>query len=124
MRGGITTLAALAPAALVAASLAVKAQEPNTARTPFAACAVCHSIDGSLGTGPTLKGVVGRQSGTVPGFRYSRAMKSAGVTWDAATLDRYLADPQSVVPGNVMPFSGVQDSGERAKIIAYLTSLR
>jgi len=47
-------------------------------------------------------------------------MKNAGVTWDAAAVDRYLADPQRVVPGNVMPFSGVPDSDERARIIAYL----
>jgi leucyl-tRNA synthetase len=70
------------------------------------------------------KGITGRRSGTVPGFRYSRAMKSANITWSETVLDRYLADPQAVVPGNIMPFSGVADGVERAKIISYLMTLR
>jgi cytochrome c len=92
--------------------------------TPFSQCAVCHSTDGSNGTGPTLKGVSGRKSGTAAGFRYSRAMRSANIMWDETTLDRYLADPQAAIPGNIMPFSGVADGVERASIIAYLTALR
>jgi cytochrome c len=90
----------------------------------FDQCAVCHSTDGSNGTGPTLKGVFGRQSGTVAGFRYSRAMRSAGITWDEKTLDQYLSNPQEFVVGNIMPFSGVPDPGDRGSIIAYLRSLK
>ena len=90
----------------------------------FDQCAACHSTDGSSGTGPTLKGVFGRQSGSVAGFRYSRAMRSAGITWDEKTLDQYLSNPQEFVVGNIMPFSGVTDPGERADIIAYLRSLK
>jgi cytochrome c len=103
-----------------AASIARNAAAPSSL---FNQCEVCHSVDGINGTGPTLKGVVGRQSGTVPGFRYSRAMKSAGITWDDKSLDRYLADPQELVPGNVMPFSGIADSAQRAALIAYLKTL-
>ena len=124
MRGGRKLLFGLALGALGPAAACLHAQEPDAAPPGFGACAVCHSIDGSAGTGPTLKGVVGRKSGSVPGFRYSRAMKSAAITWDAAALDRYLADPQSTVPGNVMPFSGVQDGDERARIIAFLITLQ
>ena len=91
---------------------------------PFSQCAVCHSVDGSIGTGPTLKGLFGRTAGSVAGFRYSRAMRGAGITWDAESLDRYLQSPQDFVPGNVMPFSGVPDPGERARLIAYLRSLK
>jgi len=90
----------------------------------FDQCAACHSTDGSNGTGPTLKGVYGRQSGTVAGFRYSRAMRSAGITWDEKALDQYLSSPQEFIVGNIMPFSGVTDPGERASIIAYLRSLK
>jgi cytochrome c len=100
-----------------------RAQAP-AANAPFDACAACHSVDGSNGTGPTLKGIIGRQSGTVPGFRYSRAMKSAAITWDEASLDRYLTNPQELVPGNIMPFSGVADGRARADLIAYLRTLR
>ncbi len=96
--------------------------EPN--KEVFDQCAVCHSTDGSNGTGPTLKGVFGRQSGTVPGYRYSRAMRAAGITWDGKTLDQYLGNPQEFIAGNVMPFSGVPNPSERASIIAYLQSLK
>jgi cytochrome c len=107
-----------------AASIAQNAAAPSTApSTVFSQCEVCHSVDGINGTGPTLKGVVGRQSGTVPGFRYSRAMKGAGITWDDKSLDQYLSDPQELVPGNVMPFSGIADRAQRAAIIAYLKTI-
>jgi cytochrome c len=102
----------------------VGSQVPPVAPPEFAACAVCHSVDGSSGTGPTLKGIIGRTSGTTPGFRYSRAMRAAAIAWDADTLERYLADPQELIPGNVMPFSGVAEASERARIIAYLNTLR
>jgi cytochrome c len=104
--------------------LSTRAQQPPSASAEFGRCAVCHSTDGSNGTGPTLRGIQGRRSGTVPGFRYSRAMRSANITWDTEALDRYLADPQELVPGNIMPFSGVPDGSERARIISYLISLR
>ena len=109
---------ALIPAA---ASLA---QSTTADSAAFKPCAVCHSVDGSNGTGPTLKGVIGRVSGTVPGFRYSRAMKSAAINWNEESLDRYLTNPQGLVPGNIMPFSGIPDAAERAAVIAYLRTLR
>jgi cytochrome c len=99
-------------------------QVASPKKEAFDQCAACHSTDGSNGTGPTLKGVYGRQSGTVAGFRYSRAMRGAGITWDEKTLDQYLSSPQEFIVGNIMPFSGVTDPGERASIIAYLRSLK
>jgi cytochrome c len=99
-------------------------QEAGPGPEVFNQCAVCHSIDGSNGTGPTLKGLFGRPAGSVPGFRYSRAMRGARIVWDAKALDDYLRSPQDFVPGNVMPFSGVPDSAARAGLIAYLRSLK
>jgi len=119
---GALPATALACAWISSAASAVPDARPGSAA--FSACAACHSLDGSNGTGPSLKGIMGRTSGTVPGFRYSRAMKSAAITWDEASLDRYLADPQEVVPGNIMAFSGVADAPERAEIIAYLKTVR
>ena len=100
------------------------AQDTAAGKTLFAQCSVCHPTDGTNGVGPSLKGVVGRKSGSVDGFRYSRAMKNANVTWDAKSLDAYLADPQQSIPGNVMPFSGVADATQRADLIAYLQTLK
>lgn len=114
---------ALAVAALLTAQAPSLGQVGSPANQAFEQCAVCHSTDGSNGTGPTLKGVFGRRSGSVAGFRYSRAMRDAGITWDEKTLDRYLSNPQEFVAGNIMPFAGVTDPKERAGIIAYLRSL-
>jgi cytochrome c len=107
---------------LIAAAASV-AQKSNSTAGAFNQCEVCHSGDGVNGTGPTLKGIIGRQSGAVAGFRYSRAMRNAAITWDEKSLDRYLADPQELVPGNVMPFSGISDPAQRAEIIAYLKTI-
>jgi cytochrome c len=90
----------------------------------FAVCAACHSTSGSDGVGPHLDGVVGRKSGSVSGFNYSRAMKQANVVWDDKTLVAFLANPQAAVPGNHMPFSGLQDPQQRADVVAYLKTLR
>jgi len=124
VKAPILLLAAASAAGLLLRAGAVHPQEPAAAPTEFSACAVCHSTDGSEGTGPTLKGVVGRTSGSAAGFRYSRAMRVAAITWDAGTLDRYLADPQGLVPGNVMPFAGVEEAAARARIVAWLVTLR
>ena len=88
----------------------------------FAACAACHSSDGTNGLGPTLKGVYGRKAGSVGGFAYSRAMRNAGTTWDDKSLDAFIADPQKAVSGNKMPFAGLPDAKQRAEVIEYLKS--
>ena len=102
----------------------VNAQDVSKGEKSFAACSVCHAVNQSNGLGPSLLGIVGRKSGTAPGFRYSNAMKRANITWDEKTLDAYLDDPQKVVPGSVMPFSGIAAAKERADLIAYLKTLQ
>jgi cytochrome c len=99
-------------------------QDGAAGKQLFAQCSVCHSTDSTNGVGPSLQGIVGRKAGTSAGFRYSRAMKAAKITWDDKQLDDYLADPQKVVPGNVMPFSGLADATQRADVIAYLKTLK
>ena len=74
--------------------------------------------------GPSLFGVVGRKSGSVPGFRYSPANQSANVTWDQAILDKYLQSPRSVIPGTIMTYAGLKDDTKRADLIAYLATLK
>lgn len=100
------------------------AQDAVTGKKAFAQCSVCHSTDGTNGVGPTLQGIVGSKAGEVPGFRFSRAMKASNIMWDDKSLDAYLADPQKMIPGNVMPFSGLVDAKERADLIAYLKTLK
>jgi cytochrome c len=100
------------------------AQDAGQGAKVFAACAPCHATNGDTRFGPGLGGVVGRTSGTVTGFRYSRAMKSAHITWDDKALDAFIASPQSVVPGSTMPFSGLPDAGQRRELVAYLKTLK
>lgn len=100
------------------------AQDVAAGKQVYAQCAACHSINGSHGVGPSLQGVIGRQAGSAPGFRFSHAMKGTGYLWDARTLDAYIANPQGAVPGNVMPYAGLADDKQRADLIAYLASLK
>ena len=87
-------------------------------------CGVCHSpLAGKNGVGPSLSGIVGRPAGTVAGFRYTEANKNSGLTWDVATLDRYLVAPRTVVPGTTMTYVGQKDDGKRRDLIAYLETL-
>jgi cytochrome c oxidase assembly protein Cox11 len=81
-------------------------------------CAACHAIDGNK-TGPALRGVVGRVAGSASAFAYSPALKSADLTWSADSLDRWLADPQKLIPGARMPVR-VLDASARRDIVAYL----
>src|SRR5215831_16511399 len=87
-------------------------------------CASCHSTEpGKEGFGPSLAAVIGRQSGTLPGFtNYTPAMVNAHMTWDAKTLDAFLASSTDKVPGTSMPVS-VPDETTRANVIAYLEAL-
>lgn len=109
---------------VLAAMAAVPAQ--GQARPPaFAQCASCHSVEpGKTVFGPSLHGVGGRKAGSLPGYDYSPALKKAKITWNAATLDRWLAAPQKVVPGTRMPFGGVQDPATRRALVTYLLSLK
>jgi len=85
----------------------------------YTRCAACHALEYNR-TGPKHCGVVGRKAGTVPGFDYSPAMRSAKLTWDEKTLDRFLADPLKTVPGTTMTYAGIANPQERADVIAYL----
>lgn len=100
---------------------------PTTSAPPpaFAVCAACHSVTpGQKKFGPNLAGVSGRRAGTQVGYAYSPALKESGITWNAATLDRWIANPKAVVAGNRMPFAGVADAAKRQQIIDYLVTLR
>jgi len=101
------------------------AADVDAGKRVFNKCAICHTaVAGKNGLGPSLFGVVGRKSGTAPGYSYSDAMKNANKTWDEATLNAYLTDPKAVVPGNKMSFAGLPNADDRANVIAYLATLK
>jgi cytochrome c len=118
-RGFVVSLLLVASAAP-----ALSAGDPVAGQHSFAArCAMCHSTTaGDNKIGPSLAGAFGSPSGSVPGFNYSSALKSAHLTWDDATLDKRLQNPSAVVHGTTM-FINVQNGGDRQNLIAYLETL-
>lgn len=90
------------------------------------ACRTCHMVkEGDNRLGPNLYKVVGRKAGSLPDYRFSSAMKEAGFVWDEEKLDRFIANPDDVVPGNSMkPYGGLSSSDDRKRIIAYLAQAR
>jgi cytochrome c len=90
-------------------------------------CGTCHMAmpEAAPRQGPNLFGVLGDKAGSVPGFKYSPAFAAGAddIHWDEATLDRWLADPQSVIPGAVM-FYKQADPDKRRLVIEYLKTRR
>jgi len=116
-------LIALSAAALAAAPSVAAAADTERGRALYESrCVGCHSLDGNR-AGPSHRGVFGRMAGTVPGYAYSPALRNARLVWDRASLDRWLASPEELLPGQRMNFS-VSDPQERADLIAYLRAAR
>ena len=90
------------------------------------ACRTCHMMrEGDNRLGPNLYKVVGRKAGSLPDYGFSSAMKEADLVWDEQKLDRFIANPDEVVPGNNMkPYGGLSSSDDRKKIIAFLAQSR
>ena len=84
-------------------------------------CTGCHKLDG-VKAGPPLRGVYGRRAGSDAKFPYSDALKKSTLVWDDANLDKWLSDPDSLVPDNDMSFR-LDDAAERSALIAYLKQL-
>ena len=89
----------------------------------FNKCMACHNADtDKVKVGPPLKGVIGRQPGTVAGFKYSTAMVEfgKGKIWDEALLQTYLPNPKGLVKGTKMAFPGLKKPQDVLDVIAYL----
>jgi len=115
---------AMAAILMLSTAPAHAAGDPAAGKVVSAKCAICHTFEpGKNKIGPSLAGVVGRKSGSLPDFSYSPAMKGANLTWNAATLDKYLTNPRALVPGTKMIFAGLPNATDRANIIAYLASV-
>jgi cytochrome c len=108
--------------AIDVAALVAEADTTKGEKT-FKRCAACHKIDGANAVGPHLDGVVGREKGSVAGFKYSGAFDAIGGTWDEAALFDFLANPKGFAPGTSMSFAGLKKPDERAGLIAYLAGL-
>lgn len=104
--------------AAAAQSAAVAADAERGRALYESRCVGCHSLDGNR-TGPSHRGVFGRGAGSVASYAYSPALRDSRLVWNAATLDRWLANPERLVPGQRMNYS-VPGAEDRADLIAYL----
>jgi cytochrome c len=120
--GGLVLLSGMGAAIAAHAQAAPQPQQGDPARGKilYQSCMGCHSLDDN-DVGPMHRGVVGRKAGTVPDYAYSNALKASGIVWDPASLDRWLTNPQALVPGAKMYFS-IPDAQKRADIISYLAT--
>ena len=118
----LTAATVLAAAGQACAADALPPGRVAAGAAVFQQCAACHAAGPGAqnGVGPALNGVVGRSAGSAPGYRYSSAMRGSGLTWDRATLGRFLGSPAEVVPGTRMGFAGLSSPQDRADVIAYL----
>jgi cytochrome c len=112
--------AVLAVAAGMASAADVTRQgDPKKGELTYARCLACHALAYDR-TGPRHCGLFGRRAGSVQGFEYSAAMKQSKIVWNEKTLDRFLANPLTNIPGTAMGYAGVTDGKERTDLIAYL----
>ena len=90
----------------------------------FKKCAACHSIvkGGKNNIGPALYNVVGRKTGAVSDYKYSKAMIAHGKEWSFEEMNSYLIKPQAHIKGTKMAFAGLRKEKDRASVILYMNS--
>ena len=88
----------------------------------FKKCAACHSINegGSNKIGPALWGVLGRSVGSVPDYKYSKAMAAYGKNWSFEEMNGFLLKPKEWIKGTKMSFAGLKKAEDRAAVILYM----
>jgi len=103
-------------------TIASQAQDAAAGEKVFAVCKACHQIGETAknGVGPVLNGIIGRKSGTFPGYAYSDANKNSGLTWDEPTFREYIKDPKAKIPGTKMIYAGLKDEQKISDLLAYL----
>ncbi len=89
-------------------------------------CKICHTITkgDKAKIGPNLYGIYDRHAGEFEGYKYSKDLIEANLTWDQATLDVYLLKPKDVVKKSKMIFAGLKKEKDRKDIIEYLKTLK
>ena len=113
---GVALVASLSPAA------------PQAGERLYQQCYSCHSVEPgeNLPSGPTLYAIAGRPVAAEQDFDYSPALRAFAEKqprWTPELLDKFIADPEALVPGTYMSFHGMPDEADRAALIDYLEGL-
>ena len=88
-------------------------------------CSDCHSITpGKQRKGPSLAGVVGRPSASIPEYQYSTALRNSGLIWTPDQLDLYITGPKKLVNSAKMKYDGLADANARTDLIVFLGTLK
>ncbi len=121
MKYGIVRAIGLAAVLAAFSTPALAAGDADAGKKVYNKCKACHALEeGKNKVGPSLFGVMGKKAASVQGFKYSKALKDSGLTWDDATLAKYLAKPKELVPGTRMAFAGLKKDDDIANVIAYI----
>ncbi len=116
----LTILAAVFAALALSAGNA-SAADAAKGKKVYNKCKACHSLKaGKNKVGPTLHGLFGRKAAIVPNFKYSKAMRASGVTWDEESLRAYLKKPRKFIKGTRMAFAGIKKKKQMDNLVAYL----
>ena len=123
---GVAVVVAALSVVVAGVAAPARAADPAAGKQVFKQqCAICHADKPGVNKiGPSLFGVVGRHTGSESGYDYSVANKNANLTWTPEVLDKYIANPQKVVPGTKMPYGGLANATKRANLIAFLATLK
>jgi cytochrome c len=116
----------IAGALVVATGGAALAQDVAAGEQSFNKCRPCHDVgeDAKIKLGPPLNGLDGRPAGSVAGFNYSDANKGSGIVWNHDKFITYITNPQAMVPGTRMAFSGIKDPAEIENLWAYVNQFK
>jgi len=89
----------------------------------FRACVACHTLKADEGNraGPTLAGIFGRRIATLPGYRFSEALKKLDIVWTPETVAKlFEIGPATYTPGTKMPEQTIGSPEDRAALVRFL----
>jgi cytochrome c len=114
----------LTAALIMTSTASAHAQDAKAGEAVFKKyCSPCHDVgpDVKAKLGPPLNGLDGRKAGTFPGYNYSQANKSSGITWQKSTFTQYIENPMQRIPGTRMAFAGIRNKKDIANLWTYLS---
>lgn len=89
----------------------------------FRACVACHTLSEKDGprAGPTLAGLFGRKIASLPGYRFSDALKTMNIVWTPETVSQlFEVGPNAYTPGTKMPEQRIGSADDRKALTDFL----